>query len=134
MAHVSKDTVTQGALSGAFFISVARHEERILTMANAHQAAFLYQACVSAINNDGDDPSAIMELAEHVITFRKDGYLTDAQVDALADMLGVDVDVPDAPDTYDAIVAGLRADVDDLTDGVAELGEVVSGIIEPDVQ
>lgn len=101
-------------------------------MANAHLAAFLYQASVAAIQNEGTDPEVIMETAERVAIFRESGWITDAQVDGLAEMIGVEVDVPDAPDTFDAEVAALRGDVDDLTDGVAELGELLSGVIDPE--
>ena len=108
-------------------------------MASPNLSAFVYKACVDRIEKykaGGEDADALLELSEWLASFRRHGTITDAQLDALADMLGIQVDVPDAPDTYeeelDAVrgdVADVQGDVADHGDAIAELSEVVSSLV-----
>lgn len=103
-------------------------------MASPHLSEFVYKSCADAIRKyreGGEDSGKLMELSGWLSNFRADGTITDAQLAALSEMLGVEVEVPDAPDTYEATIASVQQDVADLMDGIAELGEVVSGIVEP---
>lgn len=98
-------------------------------------AAFHYKSCYDAITKykqGEEDSEKLMQLCDWLTSFRRNGAITDAQVHALADYLGVEVDVPDAPDTYESTIAAVQQDVSDLLEGVAELGEIVSGIIDPE--
>lgn len=104
-------------------------------MASPALAEFVFKSCHDAIikYEDGEeDTEKLMEMCSWLISFRTSGVLTDAQISALSEQLGVDVDVPDAPDTYESVIAAVQQDISDIFDGIAELGEIVSEIIEPE--
>lgn len=99
-------------------------------MANPHMAAFLYQACTAAIAKIGEaDADEVMRVAANVAAFREHGLLSDAQVDGLAEGLGVEVEVPDAPDTFDAAIAALQEDVSVQGDAISEIGTILSDML-----
>ena len=108
-------------------------------MASPNLAAFVFKACVDRIEKykaGGEDADALLELSEWLASFRRHGTITDAQLDALADMLGIQVDVPDAPDTFEEALADLSATVSEQGeevaghgDALAELSEIVSGLV-----
>ena len=66
--------------------------------------------------------------------------LTDAQIKALSDYLGVSVVVPDAPDTYETVVSEIQSAlsqqsgvISDQADAIADLSQITSVTVE-DVQ
>ena len=96
---------------------------------NPYLSEFVFKVCAAAIQRDGDDAAKLTATAENVVLFREQGAITDAQVAALSEMVGVEVDVPDAPDTWEDNVAAIGELVTEHDDAIAELGEVVSEII-----
>lgn len=104
-------------------------------MASPALSEFVYKSCIDAIDkykDGGEDPGKLLELSSWLVSFRRDGTITDAQLSALAERLDIEVEVPDAPDTWEDTIETVQQDVADLTDGVAELGELVSAIIDPE--
>ena len=90
---------------------------------------FLYKSCIDAIDKykageESDDK--LLELCKWLTSFRSNGYITDAQLRELSNRLEVEVDVPDAPDTYEAEINKVKQGLQSLNDGVAELSEIVS--------
>lgn len=108
-------------------------------MASPSLSAFVFKSCADAIEKykeGAEDPDKLLRLSAWLTSFRGTGAITDAQIDALADMLGVEVEVPDAPDTYEDALADLSATVSEQGeemagqgDAIAELSEIVSGLV-----
>lgn len=102
-------------------------------------AAFVYKASWDAITKykaDKEDASALADLVSNLAEFRGRGIITDAQLDALSNYLGVQVVVPDAPDTYEEHLATIEQvanttanDQVILSDAIADLSEVVSSLV-----
>lgn len=109
-------------------------------------AAFVYKASWDAITKykaDKEDASALADLVSNLAEFRGRGIITDAQLDALSNYLGVQVVVPDAPDTYEENLAAIEQiantateianttanDQVILSDAIADLSEVVSSLV-----
>lgn len=104
-------------------------------MASPELSEFVYKSCIDAIDKykeGGEDPGKLLELSSWLTSFRSDGVITDAQLAALAERLDIEVEVPDAPDTYEDTIEAVQQDISDILDGIAELGEIVSEIIEPE--
>lgn len=100
-------------------------------MSSPNLAAFVFKACVDRIEKyeaGGEDADALLELSEWLASFRRHGTITDAQLDALADMLGIQVDVPDAPDTYEEELDAVRGDVADVQGDVADHGDALADL------
>lgn len=106
-------------------------------------AEFLYKTCYDAITKykaGGEDPETMMKISRWLMYFRSNGALTDAQIKALSDYLGVSVVVPDAPDTYETIVSEIQNALSqqgntivEQADAIADLSQVASTTVE-DVQ
>lgn len=99
-------------------------------MANPYITEFAFKASAAAIQRDGGDPEKLMSTAETVVAFREQGVLTDAQVSALSDMLDMEIEVPDAPDTWDARVESIETQASDNADAIADLSTVASETAE----
>ncbi len=102
-------------------------------------AAFVYKASWDAITKykaDEESASGLADLVSNLAEFRGHGIITDAQLDALSNYLGVQVVVPDAPDTYEDHLAAVEqvanttaSDQALLSDAIADLSEVVSSLV-----
>lgn len=104
-------------------------------MASPALSEFIFKSCIDAIDKyheGGEDHDKLLELSSWLAQFRRDGAITDAQLSALSNRLDVAVVVPDAPDTYEDTIEGVQQDISDILDGIAELGELVSEIIDPE--
>lgn len=98
-------------------------------MASPQLSAFVYKSCVDAIAKykaGEEDPDKLLRMGEWLVSFREGGAITDAQLASLEDMLGIDVPVPDAPDTWEDSIAAVQQDVSDQGSALAELSGVVS--------
>lgn len=98
--------------------------------ANPYLTEFAFKASAAAIQRDGDDAAKLLATAENVVMFREQGVLTDAQVSALSDMLDMEIEVPDAPDTWDARVESIETQASDNADAIADLSTVASETAE----
>lgn len=106
-------------------------------------AEFLYKTCHDAITKykaGSEDPEMMMKISRWLMYFRQNGAMTDAQIKALADYLGVSVVVPDAPDTYETVISEIKSTLNqqndvitDQADAIADLSQVTSVTVE-DVQ
>lgn len=106
-------------------------------------AEFLYKTCHDVITKykaGSEDPETMMKISRWLMYFRQNAALTDAQIKALSDYLGVSVVVPDAPDTYETVVSEIQSVLSQQSDiisgqadAIADLSQVTSTTVE-DVQ
>ena len=85
--------------------------------------------------SDGGSDVDIDRVTKNVISFCEGGVISPNQLAVITDALDVDIDVPEyePPRTEEGqTLQDVANDLADLTDGVAELGELLSGIIDPE--
>ena len=132
--HVKFITTTKSALLYSY---ARKAETKGVVMAYSPKLAeFVFKASWDAITKykaGDEDAEKLATLVANISELRRNGIITDAQIDALSSYLGVYVPVPDAPDTYEehleAVQRVANATAEDqtiLSDAIAELSEVVS--------